>query len=435
MSNLKSKSDRRIRYAQRLTGLGLVQVSAWVPEERRWAVSRVAESARVDAAGLAADYTTALVGQSQREMVDSFILSGGDKMALFHKDSDDTRKTVGVKLLVWRCTPVLVPHALTANTNPREVADVNPTLDRIWKLHHYGWETSEYRSLCLELDFDPDDGRPTFLDRYKNIGEMLVAWVSSHYGKSDEKWENEPDWENEPGREDDMFKPQWTYYTRRIATVSVVCDLIDLLRSETYPTPWLLDNVRRKISHLPPGMLPHEDTLRKMVIGEELLEHGRLLARKGKRPATEFDGGPPGSSTCIEFLPSRYGFGYSASIYSSTDGDADGWPKDLYGGLRGVALEPPPERLACSSWLKIVVHRLKEQGVLFMTREQAQSYLDTEVSYWLYGSSHSVRYCRLPEGLTVREPSWGEKHWWRIKRPLLPVDRELVRREALHPVH
>jgi len=181
-------------------------------------------------------------------------------------------------------------------------------------------------------------------------------------------------------------------------------------------------------------MLPNEDTLQQMVSGEELLDHGHFLAWQGKRPATEFEGGPRGSSASIEFLPLRYGRGYSASIHSSPHGDEDGWQDDLYGDLRGVALKLSSERLAHSSWLTIVVRHLKAQGVLFMTREQAETYLATEAPYWVYNSHGSSGYCRLPKGLTIREPSWGERQWWRMKRPPLPVDRELVRQEALHPL-
>lgn len=428
MSTLTSRGDRRARYAQRLSGLGLVQVSAWVPEEQRWAVSRVAESARVDAAGLAADYTTALVGKSQRESADAFIRSGGSKMALFHQDREGIRRTVGVKVIPWRCTPVFVPYALTPDTSPREVADIDPVLGEIWKLRHYDWETAKYRELCIRLDIDPDEGRPRFIDRFENLGEKLVTWVSDRFGRSDERWEHEPS--DELGREG-------RNHLHRIDAVNAVCDFIDLLRIDTHPTPALLDKVRREFRDLPRGMLhPYEDILRQMASSEDLLDYGRLLARRGQHPATEYEGGPPSSSVCIEFLPSRYGLGCSSSIYSSSspDGDEDGWQGSAYESSRGVALEPPPEELAQSSWLTIVVRRLKEQGVLFMTREQAQTYLDTEAPYWVYGPGGYFGHCCLPKGLTIREPSWGERQWWRLKRPPLPVDRELVRREALHPL-
>ncbi len=273
---------------------------------------------------------------------------------------------------------------------------------------------------------------PTDGDRRLTPKLATVPWVSDRHGRYDEEWENEPC--NEPRRENDRLRPQWNSSGRRMATVRAVCDLIDLLRSDIHPTPALLDGVRRAFHDLPPGMLPNEDTLRQMVSGEELLDHGRFLARQGKRPATEFEGGPRGSSASIEFLPSRYGLGYGASIHSSPHGDEDGWQDSRYGDLRGVALELSSERLAHSSWLTIVVRHLKAQGVLFVTREQAETYLAIEAPYWVYNSHGSSGYCRLPKGLTIREPSWGEKQWWRMKRPPLPVDRELVRQEALHPL-
>lgn len=417
----KLKDDRRTRYKKRLSELGLVQVSAWVPQEQRMAVSRVAETARVDVAGLAADYTTALVEKSQRELAESFIESGNAAIVLFHMNSDDTRKTVGVKLLSWRCLPILVSYPLTPDTYSDQVAEVNPTLAKILKLQQCGWETPEYRDLCVELGLDPDYGRPKFLDNYEQLGERLVAWVSDHDGRYDEVWENES---GDAGS---------TAQERRKAAVDVVCDFVDLLRSDGYPTPALIDRVREKLRDLPPGLLPFEDTLRKMASGEELLEHGRRLVLKGKRPAPEYQDGLAASFTTIDFLPSRYGLGYCARLHSSQDGDVDGWSTRDYGDLRGVALDPSPEALASSSWLTIVVRHLKEQGVLFMTREQAQTYLDTEALYWVYGGPGSCGFCRLPKCLTIRQLSWGEKQLWRIRRPLLVVDQELVRREMLHP--
>jgi hypothetical protein len=426
MSTLISRSDRQARYAQRLTGLGLVQVSAWVPEEQRWAVSRVAESARVDAAGLAADYVTALVGRAEREMADSFMESGGSKIAYFHQDRDGMRKIVGVKIIPWRCTPVLIPYALTPDTNPREVANALPTLDEVWRLRNYSWETPDYRRLCIKLEIDPDEGRPRFIGKYERLGEKLVEWVSDRFSKSEERWEHEP--ADKPGGEN-------LSRLRRLSAVNAVCDFVDLLRVDGHPTPTLLDEVRHEFHDLPHGMLhPYDDILRQMANCEELLEHGRVLVRQGKQPATEFEGGPRSGGTAVEFLPSRYGLGYIASIYNSPHGDEDGWKKSSYGHLRGVALEPTPEELARSSWLTIVVRRLKAQGVLFMTREQAQTYLNTEAPYWVYGRSRYFGHCRLPEGLTIREPSWGERQWWRMKRPPMSVNGELVRREALHPL-
>ncbi|MCB5412191.1 hypothetical protein [Pseudogemmobacter faecipullorum] len=66
----------------------------------------------------------------------------------------------------------------------------------------------------------------------------------------------------------------------------------------------------------------------------------------------------------ITFLPSWEGRGYTASIAicGKTECEADGWRKDGYQHVRGVALLPG--RL---DWaIETVVKRLKMQGVTFL---------------------------------------------------------------------
>lgn len=427
MSELQTRKQRQARYAERLKELGLVQVSAWVPEEDRWVISRIAESARSDAAGVAAAYTTALVGESRREMVDSFWGSGGKAYALF-KNIRDGERTVAVKVIPWRCLPVLVSMAITADTDAKEIARQHPALARIHEMRGYHWETAEYRRMCVDLGLDPDEGRPVFRPEYKYLGDELMEWAGSHFGDSEEPWENEPDdppeWANDP------MRPRYEPHVRRMMALSAVCDFVDLLREDVVPTPALVDDIRRKFSHFPEGMLPMDAKLRAVAHGEDLLDIGREARRNGTQPSTRDEGGM-GSAAAIELLPSRYGTGGTTFVRSDeADGDEDGWPKHWYAHLRGVAVEPSAEALARSSWLEIAVRKLRAQGVLFLPEAQVQEYLDTEGTYWVHGNGAS--YCPLKR--PIREPSWGERMMWRLKAPPLPIDRELVRREAMHPI-
>ncbi len=89
-------------------------------------------------------------------------------------------------------------------------------------------------------------------------------------------------------------------------------------------------------------------------------------------------------SASIEFLPCRYGGGYSATISGFWgDHDVEGWVAGVYGNLHGIAVEPEAKCLDRSEWLRVVRRRLPEQGVLFIPRENVQTYLDTEGAYWI----------------------------------------------------
>lgn len=86
-------------------------------------------------------------------------------------------------------------------------------------------------------------------------------------------------------------------------------------------------------------------------------------------------------------------------------------------------MEPDPERLADSAWLRVVRRRLPEQGVIFIPQAKVDDYLETEGAYWIdrWGGTGKWR--------DARTPSWGERLLWRLKPPPLLVDRELALRE------
>lgn len=439
MAERKSPAaSRQAKYAERNKRIGLVQVAAWVPAEHRYALSRIAESARADAAGVAADYVTALASEHRRESDESFWMSGGQSYALF-KNLHDGEKAIAVKVIPWRCRPILVAIPVTPDTDLREVASQHPQLARIIEMRKYHWETPEYRRVCVDLGLDPDEGRPEFREHYKGLGEKLIVWVEEHFSP-DEPWEDEPPFEaemedDELEEEEDWHRPRFGHpAVRRSMALNAVCDFVDLLRVDAAPTPAEVDDVRRQFSHFPAGMLPFDKTLREMVHGEEFLALGRMARRLGEAPRPGHNAGR--TSVVVELLPSRYGTGnraiFTSDFGTGVEADEDGWPQARYRHTRGVAVEPSAKALAASSWLAIVVQRLKRQGVLFLPEDQVQTYLDTEGTYWLHREG-AFRYYPLKR--PVRTPSWGERMMWRLKAPSMPVDRELARREALNPVH
>jgi len=86
-------------------------------------------------------------------------------------------------------------------------------------------------------------------------------------------------------------------------------------------------------------------------------------------------------------------------------------------------VEPDPEHLEGSAWLRVLRRRLPEQGVIFIPREKVADYLETEGVFWIdrWGGTGRWR--------DARTPSWGERLMWRLKPPPLLVDRELALRE------
>jgi len=91
--------------------------------------------------------------------------------------------------------------------------------------------------------------------------------------------------------------------------------------------------------------------------------------------------------------------------------------------LHGLAVEPDPDELVLSSWLRVVRRRLQQQGVLFIQREDVQAYLDSEGYYWFarHGGTSHHRWANR-----VRTPTAGELLSWSLVQPPLPMDWRLT---------
>ncbi len=137
-------------------------------------------------------------------------------------------------------------------------------------------------------------------------------------------------------------------------------------------------------------------------------------------------------SASIEFLPCRYGGGYLVTISGFWgDYDAEGWVAGAYENLHGIAVEPEARCLECSGWLRVVRRRLPEQGVVFIPRENVQTYLDTEGAYWVNTWGRTGRWPGVGRWHQIRKPSFGERLLWHWKPPSMPVERELMLQDVM----
>ncbi|MGZ5910639.1 MAG: hypothetical protein ACXWLB_12255 [Reyranella sp.] len=80
--------------------------------------------------------------------------------------------------------------------------------------------------------------------------------------------------------------------------------------------------------------------------------------------------------TQIHILPSKSSIGYVVSFYAKPSaGEPDGWYPDAYASIRGLARLP--ESVGTDEhhvWQRTVLHRLRRQGVEFLSREDADAY-------------------------------------------------------------
>ena len=137
-------------------------------------------------------------------------------------------------------------------------------------------------------------------------------------------------------------------------------------------------------------------------------------------------------SASIEFLPCRYGGGYSVTISGFWgDYDVEGWVFGAYGNLHGIAVEPEAICLGRSQWLRVVRRRLPEQGVIFIARENVQAYLDTEGSYWIGRWGGRKTWPGIGHWHQVRRPSFGERLLWYWRPPSMPVDGKLMLQDVM----
>jgi hypothetical protein len=382
---MKEGRQRQAEHTQRLKQLGLRQVAVWVSDTEGWMITQASRGAKADRLDTAADYIAGLVNRSRQALVDSF-MAGPGKMALFEIEKDDQRKALGVKLAVFRSMPVLITQIMTADTTFRDFIDAHPLLEQATTLSHYHWDTPGFRETCAALDLDPDSGRPRFRPPYEDLAEELLRGVAARF-------------EHPLG-----------------LTTEIMLDALDLMRADLRPNPSLLNRARKHLPEIEPARLPHAEELTRLIGTDELLHISteQHLANDGIGM----------QHAVIDFLPSRHGAGYSATIagffgeYAS-----DGWVAEAYAGLHGIAVEPDTGDLADSAWLRVVRRRLADQGVIFMPKTKVGDYLETEGVYWIYKQGGTGKW------RDARTPSWGERMIWRLKPPPLLVDRELSLRE------
>ena len=388
---MKEGKQRQAEHAQRLKQLGLRQVAVWVSDTESWMVAQASAGAKADRLDMADDYIAGLVDRSRQALVDSFLAVPG-RMALFETEKDGQRKAMGVKLVAFRTLPVLATQVMTADTTWRELADAHPLLEQATTLGHYHWDTPGFRAACDTLELDPDTGRPHFRPPYEALAEELLHGVAARFDEAPGEWH-----------------PLGF-------TTEVVLDVLDLMRADLRPNPSLLNRARQDWPKVDQARLPHAEELTRLIATDELLHIGTE-----QRLANDATGM---QHAVIDFLPSRHGAGYSATISGFFgEYDADGWVGGSYAGLHGIAVEPDPGHLEGSAWLRVVRRRLPEQGVIFIPKAKVADYLETEGAYWInrWGGTGKWR--------DARTPSWGERLMWRLKPPPLLVDRELALRE------
>ncbi len=124
----------------------------------------------------------------------------------------------------------------------------------------------------------------------------------------------------------------------------------------------------------------------------------------------------PRGTSSIEFLPSLFGSGYSGSIGSqyTADEDDEGWATKGFRGCGGVAIKPSKPFASNELWGKIVLKRLEnDNGVIFLTEEEADQYIKAEGKYWLW------------QWGGIRIPFW-QKILWTIRKPPTPINDTAV---------
>ena len=73
----------------------------------------------------------------------------------------------------------------------------------------------------------------------------------------------------------------------------------------------------------------------------------------------------------------------------------------------GVAHLPSTETLEADAWLRIVVARLRQQGVLFLNKAQSEQYLKGEGLYWRWR-------------FRLERPTLFQRVVWTLKKPATP---------------
>lgn len=362
-------------------------IAVWSHWSKRWHAAVVNKGARSRGMVRSAAYFAGLRNRSTSSGQNLFV-GGEGSMAVFEARRGWPRQVVGVKVLPFRSTTTLVAWPLTRDTTVEQVAEAHPVLALVGKLGNYHWDTPAYRDACVAMSLPPDEGRPIFRARYKALADALMVEQGTR-PLADERY---------------------------LPVAAVLVDLLDLMREDLRPNPVVLDRVMRSWPEVASDGVPFAEEITTLLGSDELLRIDKSPPRSRhgfERP-----------KAWIEFLPSRYGVGFLSSI-SGCHGvcDLDGWVAPDYGSLHGLAVEPHPDELVLSSWLRAVRRRLQQQGVLFIQREDVQAYLDSEGYYWFarHGGASHHRWANR-----VRTPTASELLSWSLVQPPLPMDWRLT---------
>lgn len=371
--------QRRAEQRAKLIERGAVEVKTVVAGPAREAIERVAKTTLDIYLDEPSEVSDDDVTAMRHDLRASYLMSGTPQMVEYRIEGVGS---MGVKMIPFRSTPVLVTFLISGNDQTgdrgKTFREQFPIIDRIHKFTDYHWKTPEYLEICKILGIDAHYHEPIFHQDYSKMGWDLLEWDISNTDK----------------------KNNIEFHTVR----NFVFDMLDLLRVDEHrgniAPPELARELKRERELLDTFAVPHVDRILHACEQPECL---------GIRNANSI------VATGIQFLPSSYGYGYLASIYGwYGNHEPDGWIKGQYDRVKGVAVLPSAEELEANPWTATVVRRLRENGVLFLTKEQAAVYEMGEGEYWRWRS------CRaLDVGVT-------KYVLWNLKPPATPINDRAV---------
>lgn len=321
--------------------------------------------------------TDDMLDASRQDLLASFLASGSLQMVEFRMDGIGA---VGVKMIPWYSTPVLVTHSLLPDTNIQKLCEQFPLLAKVHRLTAYHWKTPAYIALCADLGIDYLWRAPVFHTEYEDLAWSLLDWDVDILPRINQRLTG------------DIWRVR-----------DFIFDVIDMLRTDEY---------RRKIS--PPGIQAKMLELDDYLSTFQVPHLSRLRAICTDPTRLLLKGVNAQVFTTVRFLPSAFGSGYLASIYGwYGNHEPDGWVPGTYDDLHGVALMPTEDEMRLQ-WKKAVILRLRANGVLFLTKEQAKKYMEHEGAYWKW--RHGQRH----------DTSLAQNVLWSISKPVTPVSDRAV---------
>ena len=379
-----SDKERSRAYRQRqaelqrdLKSKGLMSIKVITATAAMPAVERICQATADLYLNQHEDVTDDMLDASRRDLLASFLASGSPQMVEFRKEGIGA---VGVKMIPWHSTPVLVTHPLMADTDVQRLREQFPLLARVRDLSAYHWKTPAYVTLCADLGIDYLWHAPTFHSEYEDLAWSLLDWDVEVFPQVSR------------GRSGDVWRVR-----------NFVFDVLDMLR---------IDENRSKVS--PPGIQAEMLELGDLLSIFRLPHLSRLQALCAEPARLDLKDVSSPVATTIRFLPSAFGGGYLASIYGwSGNHEPDGWVPGTYDDLHGVAVMPAENELKFQ-WKKTAVAHLRENGVLFLTKGQAGKYMEHEGAYWQW--RHGRRH----------DTSLAQHVLWAVSKPVTPVSDRAV---------